>query len=195
MRGCPCHMWTWWVLVRSINNLRSPALMHFIGFTHSSSINVSLVAFNLYHIRHDIYTRVLENTVVVTDVIWPLTDDPVRQSMVRCRCKLSNDRECRLQLQMFAKTSTHIHTPTHSSKVGHRWVPRTSIYNKSTMVQGKVWCPQATSYYMSQYWPSFVSRGGDDELSRLMHLSYQSNICICSMSRRVIIHIYWFLKN
>ena len=37
-----------------------------------------------------------------------------------------------------------------------RWMPLDLTDNKSTLVQVMAWCRQATSHYLSQYWPRFM---------------------------------------
>ena len=41
-----------------------------------------------------------------------------------------------------------------------RWMPRDLTDDKSTLVQVMAWCHQATSHYLSQCWPSFMSPYG-----------------------------------
>ena len=41
-----------------------------------------------------------------------------------------------------------------------RWKPQKLTDDKSTLVQIMAWCRQATSHYLSQYWPRFVSPYG-----------------------------------
>ena len=41
-----------------------------------------------------------------------------------------------------------------------RWMPRDLTDDKSTLVQVMAWCRQATSHYLSQWWPSSMSPYG-----------------------------------
>ena len=41
-----------------------------------------------------------------------------------------------------------------------RWMPRDLTDDKSTLVQVMAWCRQATSHYLSQCWPSYMSPYG-----------------------------------
>ena len=49
---------------------------------------------------------------------------------------------------------------TSSNDNAHRWMPWDLTHNKSTLVQVMAWCRQATSHYLSQYWPSSMSPYG-----------------------------------
>ena len=44
-----------------------------------------------------------------------------------------------------------------SCKIGLRWMPLYLTDDKSTLVQVMAWCRQATSHYLSQCWPRFMS--------------------------------------
>ena len=45
-------------------------------------------------------------------------------------------------------------------KIALRWMPLDFTDNKSTLVQIMAWCRQATSHYLSQCWPRFMSPYG-----------------------------------
>ena len=47
-----------------------------------------------------------------------------------------------------------------SWKIGVRWMPLDLTDDKSTLVQVMAWCRQATSHYLSQCWPRFMSPYG-----------------------------------
>ena len=47
-----------------------------------------------------------------------------------------------------------------SYKIALRWMPLDLTDNKSTLIQVKAWCRQATSHYQSQYWPRTMSPNG-----------------------------------
>ena len=47
-----------------------------------------------------------------------------------------------------------------SCLIGIRWVPQNPINGMSTLVQVMACCRQATSYYLSQCWPTFMSLYG-----------------------------------
>ena len=47
-----------------------------------------------------------------------------------------------------------------SCKIALRWMPLDLTDDKSTLVQVMAWCRQATSYYLSQCWPRFMSPYG-----------------------------------
>ena len=47
-----------------------------------------------------------------------------------------------------------------SCKITLRWMPLDLTDDKSTLVQVRAWCRQATSHYLSQCWPRFMSRYG-----------------------------------
>ena len=47
-----------------------------------------------------------------------------------------------------------------SCKIFVRWIPPSSIGDKSTLVQVMAWCHQATSHYLSQCWPRSLSPYG-----------------------------------
>ena len=47
-----------------------------------------------------------------------------------------------------------------SCKIALRWMPLDLADNKSTLVQVMAWCRQATSHYLSQCWPRFMSPYG-----------------------------------
>ena len=49
---------------------------------------------------------------------------------------------------------------TFSHDNAFRWKPQELTNEKSTLVQVMAWCRQATSHYLSQYWPRFVSPYG-----------------------------------
>ena len=60
---------------------------------------------------------------------------------------------------------------TSSNDNALRWMPRDLPDDKSTLVQVMAWCRQATSHYLSQYWPNFmlpygVTRPQLDKLER-----------------------------
>ena len=44
-----------------------------------------------------------------------------------------------------------------SCKIALRWMPLDLNDDKSTLVQVMAWCRQATSHYLSQCWPTFMS--------------------------------------
>ena len=41
-----------------------------------------------------------------------------------------------------------------------RWMPRNNFDDRSTLAQVMAWCRQATSHYLSQCWPRFISPYG-----------------------------------
>ena len=47
-----------------------------------------------------------------------------------------------------------------SSKIALKWMPQDLTDDKSTLVQVMAWCRQATSHYLSQCWPRFMSLYG-----------------------------------
>ena len=47
-----------------------------------------------------------------------------------------------------------------SCKITLRWMPLDLTDDKSTLVQVMAWCRQATSHYLSQCWPRFMSPCG-----------------------------------
>ena len=47
-----------------------------------------------------------------------------------------------------------------SCKIALRWMPLDLTNDKSTLVQVMAWCRQATSHYLSQCWPRFMSPYG-----------------------------------
>ena len=47
-----------------------------------------------------------------------------------------------------------------SCKIALRWMPLDLTDDKSTLVQVMAWCRQATSHYLSQCWPRFMSPYG-----------------------------------
>ena len=47
-----------------------------------------------------------------------------------------------------------------SCKIALRWMPLDLPDDKSTLVQVMAWCRQATSHYLSQCWPRFMSPYG-----------------------------------
>ena len=47
-----------------------------------------------------------------------------------------------------------------SGKIALRWMPLDLTDDKSTLVQVMAWCRQATSHYLSQCWPRFMSPYG-----------------------------------
>ena len=47
-----------------------------------------------------------------------------------------------------------------SYEIALKWVPLDLTDDKSTLVQVMAWCHQATSHYLSQCWPRFVSSNG-----------------------------------
>ena len=47
-----------------------------------------------------------------------------------------------------------------SCKIAFRWMPMDLTDDKSRLVQVMAWCPQATSHYLSQCWPSSMSPYG-----------------------------------
>ena len=53
-----------------------------------------------------------------------------------------------------------ISSPAISSKIALRWMPLDLTDDKSTLVQVMAWCCQATSHYLSQCWPRFMSPYG-----------------------------------
>ena len=44
-----------------------------------------------------------------------------------------------------------------SYKIALMWMPQSPIHAKSTLVQVMAWCRQATSHYLNQCWPRFVT--------------------------------------
>ena len=47
-----------------------------------------------------------------------------------------------------------------SFEIALRWMPLDLADDKSTLVQVMAWCRQATSHYLSQCWPRFMSPNG-----------------------------------
>ena len=47
-----------------------------------------------------------------------------------------------------------------SYEIALRWIPIDLTDDKSTLVQVMAWCHQATSHYLSQCWPRFMSPNG-----------------------------------
>ena len=47
-----------------------------------------------------------------------------------------------------------------SCKIALRWMPLDLTHDKSTLFQVMAWCRQATSHYLSQCWPRFMSPFG-----------------------------------
>ena len=47
-----------------------------------------------------------------------------------------------------------------SCKIALRWMPLDLTDDKSTLVQVMAWCRQATSHYLNQCWPRFMSPYG-----------------------------------
>ena len=47
-----------------------------------------------------------------------------------------------------------------SCKIALRWMPLDLTDDKSTLVQVMVWCRQATSHYLCQCWPRYMSTYG-----------------------------------
>ena len=47
-----------------------------------------------------------------------------------------------------------------SYEIALRWMPQDLTDDKSTLVQVMAWCRQATSHYLSQFWPRFLSPNG-----------------------------------
>ena len=47
-----------------------------------------------------------------------------------------------------------------SCEIALRWISLDCADDKSTLVQVRVWCRQATNHYLSQHWPRYVSPYG-----------------------------------
>ena len=64
-----------------------------------------------------------------------------------------------------------------SCEIALTWKPQDLTDDKSTLVQVMAWCRQATSHYLSQCWPSFLSPYG---ITRPPWVKYHWFICLCS---------------
>ena len=64
-----------------------------------------------------------------------------------------------------------------SCKIVLRWMPLDLTDDNSTFVQVMAWCRQATSHYLSQCWPRFMSPYGVTRPQWVKLLSYYLNWC------------------
>ena len=63
---------------------------------------------------------------------------------------------CNIQLVIFKHTS-RIDIFSISCEIALRWMPQDLDDNRSISVQVMAWCHQATSHYLSQCWPRYLS--------------------------------------
>ena len=84
-----------------------------------------------------------------------------------------------------------------SCKITLRWMPLDPTDDKSTLYQVMAWCCQATSHYLSQCWPSFISPYGITRpqwVNKSSYIWYRYhfkciyNKCACSCKN---LYSYW----
>ena len=78
-----------------------------------------------------------------------------------------------------------------------RWMPQ-DLTDKSTLVQVMAWCRQATSHYMSQWWPWSMSPYGitRPQWVDLIMLSWHGNVLYhWSFVRRIHQFSYWVAEH
>ena len=76
----------------------------------------------------------------------------VYESLTHCHQRYGGDFKCAL-LQHIAMNNVK----SISRNIALRWIPPVITDDKSTLVQVMAWCRQATSHYLSQYWPDGVT--------------------------------------
>ena len=64
------------------------------------------------------------------------------------------------KLIFFFKIITRLDIWNISCEIALRWMPQNTFDDKSTLVQVMAWCCQATSHYLSQWWPRLLSPYG-----------------------------------
>ena len=64
------------------------------------------------------------------------------------------DLSCRRAVVL---SSFIIDTLSDSCNIDVRWMPKKGIVDSSALVQAMAWCHQATSHYLSQCWPRYLS--------------------------------------
>ena len=85
-------------------------------------------------------------------------NDSHSQPTHNCAVKLLTPEKFRSNFtSLFFKLVLRVDTFGTFRKIGLRWVPQSPIDDKSTLVQVMAWCRQATSHYLSQYWPRSIS--------------------------------------
>ena len=68
-----------------------------------------------------------------------------------------------------------------------RWMPWDFMDDKSTLVQVMAWCHQPTSHYLSQCWPSSMSRYGVTRPQWVKKIMWMASIifsCLCKYSEK-----------
>ena len=78
-----------------------------------------------------------------------------------------------------------------SCKIALRWMPLDLTDDKSTLIQVMAWCHQATSHYLSQCWPRFMSPYGVTrpqwvEVSVILNLMFTCSYILEFMHRQAI---------
>ena len=72
-----------------------------------------------------------------------------------------------------------------SCKIALRWMPLDLTNDKSTLVQVMAWCRQATSHYLSQCWPWFMSPYD------MVSIGHKELIKSKPQTQNIIWHIPW----
>ena len=83
-----------------------------------------------------------------------------------------------------------------SIKISLKFIPEGPIDNKSVLVQVMAWCRQATSHYLNQCWPSFLTHicGTRGRWVNEFHLETCRNLSI-SMISKVACPYVWMLAD
>ena len=76
-----------------------------------------------------------------------------------------------------------------SCKIALRWMPRVLTGDKSTLNQVMAWCRQATSHYMSQCWPRFMSPYGVTMPQRVNDINLEEDVCFFHCDSSQCIHV------
>ena len=72
-----------------------------------------------------------------------------------------------------------------SCKIALRLMPLDHTDDKSTWVQVMAWCRQATSHYLSQYWPRSMSSSG---VTRPQWFNPQSTLAISTTTKQLVFY-------